>query len=370
MFYLGGVGLAFFLTILLLSKGNKTFADKILVGWLFSITVHLLLFYFWKASLYPELLGLAIPFPLLHGPFLYVYTQALTNRLNSFKISALHFTPFIGIGIYLTPFLILSAEQKQFVFENNGVGYETFNEVMSFLIMASGILYVVLSTMTLRKHRKTIAQEFSNIEKINLEWLHYLIYGIGIIWLLVIFTNDDWVFAAAVLFVAFIGFFGIRQVGIFHSNQLQHKIDVVQESEPETETDEGTEKRKYQKSGLSSETSEALHQQLLHVMREEGPYRETELSLTDLANRLNTQPNYLSQVINERESKSFYDYINTLRVEEFKRLAASPDSRKYTLLALAEQCGFNSKSSFNRYFKKVTGQSPSEFMQAVSDSVK
>jgi AraC-like DNA-binding protein len=74
-------------------------------------------------------------------------------------------------------------------------------------------------------------------------------------------------------------------------------------------------------------------------------------------------------VINEREGKNFYDYINCLRIEEFKRLAAAPENRKYTLMALAEECGFNSKSSFNRYFKKVTGKAPSEFMQAVSDSV-
>ena len=98
------------------------------------------------------------------------------------------------------------------------------------------------------------------------------------------------------------------------------------------------------------------------MMSLEKPFQESELSLADLAHRLNTQPNYLSQVINEREGKTFYDYINTLRIEEFKRLAASQESKKYTLLALAEQCGFNSKSSFNRYFKKVTGQSPSEFL--------
>ncbi|MGC4021420.1 MAG: helix-turn-helix domain-containing protein [Cyclobacteriaceae bacterium] len=106
------------------------------------------------------------------------------------------------------------------------------------------------------------------------------------------------------------------------------------------------------------------------MMNERKFYCDNELSLTELAKLLNTQPNYLSQVINEREGKNFYDYINTLRIEEFKRLAISPDSRKFTLLALAEQCGFNSKTSFNRYFKKVTGKSPSEFLTTVSASEK
>jgi AraC-like DNA-binding protein len=148
-----------------------------------------------------------------------------------------------------------------------------------------------------------------------------------------------------------------------------HDKEVANVSTDELET-QSAEKRKYQKSGLSPESSALLHHQLGQVMTDEKLYRESELSLADLAARLNTQPNYLSQVINEREGKNFYDYINTLRIEEFKRVAASPESRKYTLLALAEQCGFNSKSSFNRYFKKVTGQSPSEFMLAFSDTEK
>ena len=130
------------------------------------------------------------------------------------------------------------------------------------------------------------------------------------------------------------------------------------------------EKLKYQKSGLSADAAEALHRQLAQAMQDEKYYLDGELSLSGLASQLNTQPNYLSQVINEREGKNFYDYINTLRIEEFKRVAASPDQRKYTLSALAQHCGFNSKSSFNRCFKKVTGQSPSEFVLAVSETEK
>jgi AraC-like DNA-binding protein len=218
--------------------------------------------------------------------------------------------------------------------------------------------------MALRVHRISIANQFSNADKVSLQWLQYLIYWLGIIWLLVIFTNDDWVFAAAVLFISFIGFFGIRQVGIFHGWESESKNELVGDAEAPVD------KRKYQKSGLDAEGSEALHQQLIGVMIEKKLYCQNELSLSELAKHLNTQPNYLSQVINEREGKNFYDYINTLRIEEFKRLAIAPDSRKYTLLALAQQCGFNSKSSFNRYFKKVTGRSPSEFVEGDSDSKK
>jgi len=364
MFYLGGVGVSFFLALLLLSKRDKTLADKILAAWLFIVTVHLLLFYFHRMWIYPELLGVDISLPLVHGPFLYLYTLALTGHLSSFKISSLHFLPALTVFIYTIPFLTLSADLKIYVFKNKGIGYETFGLIKMAAIIISGIFYVLASSVVLRKHRIAIANQFSSAEKINLRWLQYLIYWIGVIWLLVVFANDDWVFAAAVLFVSFIGFFGIRQAGVFNGSEFQSR-----ENES-ADVDANPDKRKYQKSGLDVESSEALHLQLVEVMNVKKLYCKNELSLSDLADHLKTQPNYLSQVINEREGKNFYDYINSLRVEEFKRLVVEPDSRKYTLLALAQQCGFNSKSSFNRYFRKATGQSPSEFVVAVSSSLK
>jgi AraC-like DNA-binding protein len=272
-------------------------------------------------------------------------------------MSLLHFVPPLAVLLYLIPFFALPTAQKIYVFENRGIGYEVFNMVRDIANILSGVVYVILSSVALWKHRISIVHEYSSIEKINLQWLQYLIYWIGAIWVFVITGMEDFIFGAAVLFILFIGFFGIRQVGIFHSP------DPV--PEPKSDDDEIPEKRKYQKSGLTVDSSENLHRDLSLLMSSEKIFRESELSLSDLAKRLNTQSNYLSQVINEREGKNFYDYINSLRVAEFMRVAAGPDSRKYTLLGLAQECGFNSKSSFNRYFKKVTGKSPSEFMQTV-----
>lgn len=354
MFYLGGVGLAFFLTLLLLCKRGKTIADKILATWLFMVTLHLLLFYFRQAGLYPQLLAVDFPLPLVHGPFLFVYTLALTRGRVS-KLSLLHFAPALAVLLYLIPFFLLSTEEKISVFERNGEGYEVFLMIRTFANLSSGVVYVILANVVLRKHRISILDQFSSTEKINLQWLQYLSYWIALIWIFVLFGPEELIYASSVLFILFIGFFGIRQTGIFHSQEATKVTDPKSEAET-------AEKKKYQKSGLSSDASESLHRDLRLLMVSEKPFRESELSLADLAKRLNTQPNYLSQVINEREGKNFYDYINTLRIEEFKRLASHPDSKKYTLLGLAQECGFNSKSSFNRYFKKVTGKSPSEFL--------
>lgn len=82
-----------------------------------------------------------------------------------------------------------------------------------------------------------------------------------------------------------------------------------------------------------------------------------------VSRELDVHPNTLSQVINRAEQKNFFDYINTLRVADFKEKAANPENQKYTLLSLAYDCGFNSKTSFNRNFKKITGKSPSEYLK-------
>lgn len=358
MFYLTGVGLALFLDLLLLAKPKKSMADWILAWWLLFVGFHLLTVSAFRMQIYPQLLGLDLPLPVVHGPFLYLYTRALTGGRVSWKQVFIHFFVPLAFYIYLLPFLFLPPDQKIFVYQNRGAGYETFMAVRGVWIPVSGIAYILMSLFALRRHRKRIADEFSSVEKINLDWLQYLIIWLALIWLMVIFGDDNWVFGTAVVFLFFIGFFGIRQGVIFKHAGLEHfvaRTDVAPEI---------VDKPKYEKSGLTLESAETLHRRLSEQMHIEKYYMDSELTLVDLAARMRVPPNHLSQVINEREGKKFYDYVNGLRLDEFKRVVLLPGSEKLTLFALAQQCGFNSKSSFNRYFRKVTGQSPSEYMDA------
>jgi AraC-like DNA-binding protein len=398
IYYIAGITLSFFLGITLLGKKNNSLADRILALWLFVIGLHLFLFYSFisgKIFNYPWLLGVHFPLPLLHGPFLYLYALALTGKIKKLDVKrGLHFVPALLSYAYLTGFFLLSSEEKIEVFKNKGAGYEIFLSVNSIAVTISGIAYVVLTALLQRKHRRNIMDEFSNTEKINLDWILYLIYGIALIWVFVIFSMDEFIFGTAVLFVLFIGYFGMRQVGIFTPDHRTNKIHIqkqetvsIQTSPAEnlevTEIDQDEEiqnpssviegnfenvhlRKKYSKSGLSSEAASELHDKLNLVMVSEKIFCDGELTLTKLAKKLGTHPNYLSQVINEKEGKNFFDYINTLRTEEFKKLIANGNNRKFTLLSLAFECGFNSKSSFNKYFKKVTGQSPSEYLQMIN----
>lgn len=363
MFYLTGVGLALFLVLLLFTKQRKTQADWILACWLLFIGLHLFTVSAIRMAIFPQLLGIDLPLPVIHGPFLYLYTQSLTGKIVSGREFVIHFALPIAFYVYLFSFIAQPADQKLFVYENHGIGYETFLAIRAFCIPLSGILYIVLSLITLRRHQATIVNTFSSVEKVNLNWLLYLIMWLAVIWLMVMFADDNWVFGTTVIFLFFIGFFGIRQGVIFKHAPFEQPL--LKDELPETVIEDSG-KKKYQKSGLTSASAEALHAQLKEQMAREKFYKDGELTLLDLAERMNVPPNHLSQVINEREGKSFYDYINGLRTDEFMRAVREPDSQRLTLFAIAQACGFNSKSSFNRYFKKVTGQSPSAFMDAAT----
>jgi AraC-like DNA-binding protein len=361
MFFVAGIGLAVFIEFLLLSKKNKSTPDKILTVWMFLVATHLFLFYihFTKEVYHvPFLLGVGIPLPLLHGVFLYLYVCFLTNQTpENKKVLLLHFIPVTVTYLYLITFFTLPAEQKVQVYKNHGSGYELFNLINHYAILSSGIFYVTWSGLLLRKHRNTIQDQFSNLEKVNLQWLRVLTYGMGGIWFLVIFTRADiLIYSGVVVFVFLIGFFGVRQAAIF-TPAPQKPIEIYDKQ-----------KEKYQKSGLSEEASEELHQKLKSLMTEENLYRKSDLSINDLAEKLSVHANYLSQVINQKDKKNFYDFVNTYRMEEFKRLIAQQKNQQFTLLSLAYDCGFSSKTSFNRYFKKVTGKTPSEYAISLSKS--
>jgi len=98
-------------------------------------------------------------------------------------------------------------------------------------------------------------------------------------------------------------------------------------------------------------------------MEDEKPYLDNRLSLKQLAELIDLTTNHLSQIINEKLNKNFFDFINEYRIKEVKQNLSNPKLQHYTLLAIAFQSGFNSKSSFNDIFKKNTGLTPSEYQK-------
>jgi len=379
MLYIIGITITFFLSILLLSKKNKSTADHILSIWLVLIGIHLVLYYLFftgKFLQYPYLLGLELPFPLVHGPLLYLYTASLTHQAPHRGLSYFHFMVIPLTYLLFIDFFFLTSVEKIAVYQHEGISYNWRLLIHQIAVLVSGPIYIVLALMLLNKHRKKILTEFSDLEKINLAWLRYLALGMVLTWIFVFIGNDEYIFGTVVVYVLFIGSFGIKQVGVFsdrgyamnmQNNYLSMPLTLereIQLNRQENELD--VQKSKYYKSGLNEEVAESIHAELIGLMQREKCFKNGELTLMELSQKLNVHSNNLSQVINSLQGKNFYDYINSQRVEEFKQLVRLPENQKYTLLYLAYECGFNSKTSFNRNFKNVEGLSPSEYLKQIN----
>jgi AraC-like DNA-binding protein len=374
MQYIIGIFIAFFLAVLILTKKGRNRADTILGIWMIITGLHLFGYYSFVSEIiyiYPFLMWMNLPYAFVHGPMLYLYTEALTNpeRFKS-KTWLLHFVLPVLMVLTLLPIMLMPENERIMLYRNNGKGFEDFLILdWTIPLSISGIIYIVITNILLYKHKKRILNQFSNQEKINLNWLRFLFYGMGVTWMIIIFGGSDkLIFSMSSIFLIFIGYFGIKQVGIFtdYPVELPENKLITAIINDSFESELRVDKKKYAKSGLNEDTANVLHQQLKNLMETERLFIEPELTLTDLAIRLDVHPNYLSQVINELEGVNFYDYINTLRVEEFKSLVLLPQNQKYTLLALAYDCGFNSKTAFNRFFKKATDLSPSDYLKTLS----
>jgi AraC-like DNA-binding protein len=113
-----------------------------------------------------------------------------------------------------------------------------------------------------------------------------------------------------------------------------------------------------------AENAQPWVEKLNTLMRSAKPYKKADLSVSDLAEMLGTKPHVLSKVINDGYHKNFRDYVNSYRIEEFIALAGTKEFRHYTFLALAQEVGFNSKSTFNLAFKKLTNKSPRDYFKS------
>ena len=127
-------------------------------------------------------------------------------------------------------------------------------------------------------------------------------------------------------------------------------------------------KKKYKNSSLKPEDAEIYAQKLAQYIQKEEPYLQSDLTLRQLAEMIGIHPNNLSQLLNEKIGKNFSEYINALRLEAFKKNAENPANQHLTILALAYESGFNSKTVFNTFFKKMMGITPKAYWKTIQKS--
>ena len=362
-----GIVQSLFLSLLIFSKKNKSNADRVLGIWMLFIASHLSYYYLNVSEIsfkYPFILGIGEFFAILQGPFLYIYTLLLVSKDDKFKrIYLLHSLPFILIMAHVIPdFCFLPAEEKILYYNKIGSNPPLIYFIGFILNNFLGVVYVVLTFFVLRKHNNRIEESFSYSEQIDLKWLKYLLIAIACVWIIVVLSYFLNIYGlesiALTIAIFFLGYFGFKQPTIFTNISIDtaHKQPITKQDTPKTEQPD-----KYKKSGLKSSEIDKYTTQLIEFIKQEKPYLNNKLTLNQLAEAMNLSTNHLSQIINEKMNKNFFDFINEYRVNEIKNLLPDPKYDHYTLLGVAFESGFNSKTSFNNIFKKFTGKTPSEY---------
>ena len=124
-----------------------------------------------------------------------------------------------------------------------------------------------------------------------------------------------------------------------------------------------SQKSKYKRTAFTQKLVKEIERKLKQIMEKEKPYLNTRLSSPDLAELVDITTNQLSQFLNEHLNKNFYDYVNSFRLNEFQILSKNPKFSHLSILGLAYECGFNSKTTFNAFFKREMGVTPSEYFR-------
>lgn len=373
--FLLGTAQAFFLSVLVFNKKGKSQADFILGTWLAFMGIHLLYYYLFSTDFlfsHPHLLGIGAGFPQLEAPFMFLYLTLMIRKDGRIKATdLLHAIPFLTFTVFYTfIFYRLSAPEKLEFYDQIYQGnIPLIVRIISFPNIAIGPVYVVLALFKLSQHTKNISQQFSFREKINLNWLKYVIGGLGFVWMIVVISNvlvklpflsitahEHMIYLALTLSVFFLGYFGIKQQAIYSHEPGSNP----QKPSPETRKKKES-SNQYLHSGLKKEDAEQHAGTLQDYFNSEKPYLNGKLSLSEVSSYLDISVNHLSQVINEQLGMSFFDFVNSFRVEEVKARLSDSNYENYTLLGIAYDSGFNSKSSFNSIFKKFTGYTPSQF---------
>lgn len=358
LFNFAGAAIGIFLTFVVLGKKRRSIAPKIFLALLvFSLSVMTL------ASQVQGMEPRSFFFPLLTkcgaiwyliGPLIFFYTKSLICSGFVFrKEYILHFIPFFAIGIFAFVYYVLRI----------GVFVDNFYENQGFLIekvtqvIRNGHLlsYLIVGVFILRQHKKDVVNIFSSLEKYRLDWLRFLIYILSTLLILnlcwtmiykylpVFFTKFQIIFQISdTVIILCIGYKGLVQPEIFSSG-------------------DDINNHKYKDSTLTKEQAEEFLEKIKDHMDNNKSFRESDLTLGMLSQQLSISPRHLSQVINEQLHQNFFEFVNRYRVEEAKKQLIDENNKKYTILAIAYEVGFNSKSTFNTVFRKYTNMTPSQY---------
>jgi len=299
------------------------------------------------------------PLPLLSGPLLYLYIRAFKEKIT-WRKALPHFLPFVAFSFLgywnISAFVSDYPDTTQAMQVPDALLHRPSTLLIIYAKPVQQIIYYFLARRTLTTYQRSIRQLFSDTSRIDLRWGRFLINGFLILVLsfIVIFPlmlrYPDYFnllllinMALATPYIYMAAYKGIMQPSIW---QTIETLETQQKPPP---------------ASPDPQRYEQTIRDITRLMEEDHLYQESELTLQQLADKLELPPYQITLALNEGMNRNFYDLVNGYRVEEAKRLLVDPKNATYTILSIGYEAGFNSKTTFHTVFKKFTGFTPTEY---------
>lgn len=276
-----------------------------------------------------------------------------------------HFIPFLLFLLLNLPFLFSSDEVKMEALDSLGEPMELSDKILLSLVVVQIAAYLFFSFRKLVRYRRNLDNITASPDSVSLNWLRYFLWGVlgmASIWFFELFllptpfNQSGWYPVFYLASVYALGYFALRQKEVFPYSRKE--AEAVGEIMNEAETPATTRKLLFSEDKLQS-----LKASLLQKMEIDKPYLDPELNLPALARLMGVSVHEMSELINTGFGENFAQFVNRHRIEESKWLLVSEKHAHLSMVGIAFEAGFNSKTAFNTAFKKQVGMSPTKFQE-------
>ncbi len=287
----------------------------------------------------------------LYGPVLFFYIRRVIYKVSFKWKDLVHIIPFLIILLNYSRVYLMTPSTKVELLQNRKIIFSIyyFNQHQTKIIIALMFLYFGLIFWQLMKGVISLNKEVW-LKLISFSYLGYVISftsffvlsGLGILTP----DHDYLIGASMIFFISMLAYFGFVQPEVFDGKPMSSIIPVI----------------KYRTTGLTPDFSVELKEEMEKYMESDKPYLNSEFRLDDLASKLDISRHHCSQVINEHFDSNFFNFINSYRIEEVKKMLQK--NPKLSITDVMYACGFNNRVSFYNAFKKFTGTTPKMYLNS------
>lgn len=315
---------------------------------------------------------LSLSIRMMAGPLFFLYAKYITKDYDRFnRLDYLHGLPTLTL-LLLLGILTMLFSQNVITYENFQFSYNLLRMIFGWIFFILLLFYIVSTLLIIIRFKKQSKQYYSyESYKISLSWLFIMVVFFVFFILLIIISSwmnenheisfDIFIFRHIVelSYVYVLSFLGVHQNQL-NSHDTNTPTTYYEKILPNTAT------KKYLKSGLKDEDAANHVQQLIKYMEDSEDWKDPEFSIAKLSSQTSISKHKVSEVLNEYLGKNFYIFVNEYRVEYAKKLLLKKEYSNWSILAIAYECGFNSKSAFNKFFKMQTQLTPSEYKKSIT----